>query len=86
MEQQRTEEWFKKRANRVTGSNVGAILGMSPFMKPEDVMRNMGVAVPAASRSVFILHVGRQCDIESSQSTSPSTESTTAAGSNNVFV
>jgi len=41
MEQQRTEEWFKKRAGRVTGSNVGAILGLSPFMKREDVMRNM---------------------------------------------
>ena len=41
MEQQRTEEWFKKRAGRVTGSSVGAILGLSPFMKPEDVMRNM---------------------------------------------
>ncbi len=41
MEQQRTEEWFEKRKNRVTASNVGAILGMSPFMKREDVMRNM---------------------------------------------
>ena len=41
MEQQRTEEWFKKRAGRVTGSSVGAILGLSPFMKREDVMRNM---------------------------------------------
>lgn len=41
MEQQRTDEWFKKRAGRVKGSSVGAILGMSPFMKPEDVMRNM---------------------------------------------
>jgi putative phage-type endonuclease len=41
MEQQRTEEWFKKRSGRVTGSNVGAILGLSPFMKREDVMRNM---------------------------------------------
>ena len=41
MEQQRTEEWFKKRDGRVTGSNVGAILGLSPFMKREDVMRNM---------------------------------------------
>jgi putative phage-type endonuclease len=41
MEQQRTEEWFKKRNGRVTGSNVGAILGRSPFMKREDVMRNM---------------------------------------------
>ena len=41
MEQQRTEAWHKKRAGRVTGSNVGAILGLSPFMKREDVMRNM---------------------------------------------
>lgn len=41
MEQQRTEEWFTARKNRITGSNVGAILGFSPFMKPEDVMRNM---------------------------------------------
>jgi putative phage-type endonuclease len=41
MEQQRTEAWYKKRNGRVTGSNVGAILGLSPFMKREDVMRNM---------------------------------------------
>jgi putative phage-type endonuclease len=41
MEQQRTEAWHKKRNGRVTGSNVGAILGLSPFMKREDVMRNM---------------------------------------------
>jgi putative phage-type endonuclease len=41
MEQQRTEEWFEKRKGRVTGSSVGAILGLSPFMKREDVMRNM---------------------------------------------
>lgn len=41
MEQQRTEAWYKKRNGRVTGSSVGAILGLSPFMKREDVMRNM---------------------------------------------
>ena len=39
--EQRTEEWFKICKGRVTGSNVGAILGLSPFMKPEDVMRRM---------------------------------------------
>lgn len=39
--EQRTEEWFKIRKGRVTGSNVGTILGLSPFMKPEDVMRRM---------------------------------------------
>ena len=41
MEQQRTNAWMTARKNRVTGSSVGAILGKSPFMKPEDVMRNM---------------------------------------------
>lgn len=41
MEQQRTEEWFKARSEKVTGSSVGAILGRSPFMKRKDVMRNM---------------------------------------------
>lgn len=39
--EQRTEEWFKARENRITGSIVGAILGLSPFMKPKDVMRQM---------------------------------------------
>ena len=41
MEQQRTPEWLEKRKGRITGSNVGAILGRSPFMKRKDVMRNM---------------------------------------------
>ena len=39
--EQRTEDWFKIRKGRVTGSNVGAILGLSPFMKSEDIMRRM---------------------------------------------
>ena len=38
---QRTKEWFYARRGRITASNVGAILGLSPFMKPDDVMRNM---------------------------------------------
>lgn len=41
MEIQRTDEWFKKRTTRVTGSAVGAILGLSPWSKREDVMRRM---------------------------------------------
>ena len=41
MIEQRTEQWFEQRKGRVTGSIVGAILGLSPFMKREDVMRNM---------------------------------------------
>jgi putative phage-type endonuclease len=39
MHEQRSNEWFQARKNRVTGSEVGAILGYSPFLKVEDVMR-----------------------------------------------
>lgn len=39
--EQRSEEWFKARQGRVTGSAVGAILGLSPFSKPDDIMRRM---------------------------------------------
>ena len=39
--EQRSTEWFKARQHKVTGSVTGAILGLSPFMKPADVMRNM---------------------------------------------
>jgi putative phage-type endonuclease len=41
MIEQRTEEWFEQRKGRVTASSVGAILGLSPYMKRDDVMRNM---------------------------------------------
>lgn len=41
MEQQRTKEWFKKRKGRVTGSNVGAILGMNKHKTADDVLREM---------------------------------------------
>ena len=41
MIEQRSEEWFAQRKNRVTGSVAGAILGMSPWMKPNDVMLTM---------------------------------------------
>lgn len=40
-ELQRTAEWFEKRKGRVTGSNVGGILGLCPWRKPEDVLRAM---------------------------------------------
>jgi len=39
--EQRSEEWFAARRGRITGSAVGAILGLSPFMKPDDVLRRM---------------------------------------------
>ena len=41
MIEQRSEEWFKQRIGKITGSRVGAILGLSPFQKASDVMRAM---------------------------------------------
>jgi len=38
---QRSPEWFEKRKGRVTGSIVGAILGLSPYMTRADAMRTM---------------------------------------------
>ena len=39
--QQRTDEWFTQRRGRITASQVGAILGNSPYADAEDVMRRM---------------------------------------------
>jgi len=39
--EQRTEEWFNARKGRITASNVGAILGVSPYKSPDNVMRDM---------------------------------------------
>jgi len=39
--EQRSEAWFKARKGRITGSVVGAILGLAPYMTREDVMRSM---------------------------------------------
>lgn len=39
--EQRSAAWFEKRKGRVTGSMVGAILGLSPWMTRADAMRNM---------------------------------------------
>lgn len=41
MIEQRSKEWFEQRKKRITGSAIGAILGVSPFTKPKDVMRRM---------------------------------------------
>lgn len=41
MIEQRSPVWFQARREKITGSVAGAILGLSPFMKPIDVMRNM---------------------------------------------
>lgn len=41
MEKQRSGAWFEKRKGRVTGSNVGAILGLNPYKTADDVLREM---------------------------------------------
>ena len=38
---QGTPEWHEQRAGKVTGSVAGAILGLSPFSTPADVMNNL---------------------------------------------
>lgn len=39
--QQRSDEWFAQRKMRMTGSRIGAILGVSPWQKPDDIIRTM---------------------------------------------
>jgi putative phage-type endonuclease len=39
--EQRSEEWFDTRKGRITGSAVGAILGVDPNRTRDDVMRDM---------------------------------------------
>lgn len=39
--EQRSDEWYLARKRRVTGSRVGAILGLSPWQSRADVMRSM---------------------------------------------
>lgn len=41
MIEQRTPEWHAQRLGRVTASNVGAILGLSPYQTRSDVLRAM---------------------------------------------
>jgi len=38
---QRSTEWHEQRKGRVTGSISGAILGLNPFMGPEQALRRM---------------------------------------------
>jgi putative phage-type endonuclease len=38
---QNTPEWYAARKSRITGSNVGAILGLNPYRTAEDVLRAM---------------------------------------------
>lgn len=39
--EQRSKEWFEARKGKLTGSNVGAALGVNPWKTPEDLIRSM---------------------------------------------
>lgn len=39
--QQRSPQWFSARVGKITGSNVGAILGLDPYRDADDVLRAM---------------------------------------------
>lgn len=39
--EQRSEQWFKARSGKLTGSNVGAALGLNPWKTPQDLIRQM---------------------------------------------
>lgn len=38
---QRSKEWFAARVGRLTGSRVGAVLGLNPYSTRDDVLREM---------------------------------------------
>lgn len=39
--EQRTPEWYAARRHKITGSSVGAILGVNPYRTEDDVLRAM---------------------------------------------
>ena len=39
--EQRSKEWFSARKGKLTGSNIGAALGVNPWKTPEDLIRQM---------------------------------------------
>lgn len=57
--QQLSKEWFEARKGRVTGSVVGAVLGLSPWMKKDDVMRSM-VRSALGAESEFNVNVATE--------------------------
>ena len=38
---QGSKEWLEQRTGKITGSRAGAILGVNPYSKPKDVLREM---------------------------------------------
>lgn len=39
--QQGSDEWLAQRRGKITGSRIGAVLGLNPYQSREDVMRDM---------------------------------------------
>lgn len=39
--EQRSTEWFEARRHKLTGSNIGAALGVNPWKTPDDLIRSM---------------------------------------------
>ncbi len=39
--EQRSPEWFEARKGKLTGSNIGAALGVNPWKTPDDLIRQM---------------------------------------------
>lgn len=39
--EQRSPEWFQARRGKLTGSNIGAALGVNPWKTPDDLIRQM---------------------------------------------
>ena len=39
--EQLSQEWFDARKGRVTGSQIGAILGVNPWSSTKDAMRSI---------------------------------------------
>lgn len=55
-DQQRSAEWFAQRVGRLTGSQWGAALGLSPWQKPDEVIRAM-VREYHGAESEFSAHI-----------------------------
>jgi len=56
---QKSEQWFADRIGRLTGSRVGAVLGLSPFATRADVLREM-VREYAGAEKEFVGNVATE--------------------------
>ncbi len=59
--EQLSKEWFEARKGRVTGGVVGGVLGLSPWMKPDDVLRSM-VRASVGAESEFNGNIATEYD------------------------